>query len=51
VLQRFSHRLVQQLTHKPTNLLKSAGENNDQYTLAVLQQLWSEPSSDPSEGK
>lgn len=51
VLQRFSHRLVQQLTHKPTSLLKSAGENNDQYTLAVLQQLWSEPSSDSSKGK
>jgi len=46
VLKQFSHRLVQQLTHQPTNLLKSAGENNDQYTLAVLQQLWSDESSD-----
>jgi len=32
-------------------LLKSAGENNDQYTLAVLQQLWSGDDSDPLEGK
>ncbi|KTG24000.1 glutamyl-tRNA reductase [Idiomarina sp. WRN-38] len=51
VLKQFSHKLVQQLTHQPTSLLKSAGENNDQYTLAVLQQLWSGDGSDPLEGK
>lgn len=50
VLQRFSHRLVQQLTHKPTSLLRAAGENNDHYTLAVLQQIWSEPKSDTKKG-
>ena len=39
VLQVLTHRLTQQLTHQPTQLLKVAGENHDQNALALLQQL------------
>ncbi|MGM0524878.1 MAG: glutamyl-tRNA reductase [Pseudomonadota bacterium] len=40
VLQLLSHRLTQQLTHQPTQILKTAGEQNDQAALALLEQLW-----------
>ncbi|HAD47799.1 MAG: glutamyl-tRNA reductase [Idiomarina sp.] len=39
VLQLLAHRLTQQLTHQPTQLIKAAGEHNDQNSLALLQQL------------
>lgn len=39
VIQLLTHRLTQQLTHQPTQLLKLAGEQNDQKALALLQQL------------
>lgn len=40
VLQLLSHRLTQQLTHRPTQLLKMAGERQDKAALSVLTQLW-----------
>ena len=39
VMQLLTHRLTQQLIHQPTQLLKLAGEQNDQNALALLQQL------------
>ena len=42
VMQVLSHKLSQQLAHRPTQLLKQAGEQGDQTTLSVLQQLWLE---------
>ncbi|RUO80640.1 glutamyl-tRNA reductase [Idiomarina tyrosinivorans] len=42
VLEEFSHRLTNQMLHEPTRMIKKAGENGDQHTLAVLQLLCSE---------
>ncbi|MBL74440.1 MAG: glutamyl-tRNA reductase [Idiomarinaceae bacterium] len=42
VMQVLSHKLTQQHAHRPTQLLKQAGEQGDQTTLSVLQRLWLE---------
>lgn len=39
VLQLVTHRLTQQITHHPTQLIRAAGEHNDKNALALLQQL------------
>ncbi|WP_404403028.1 glutamyl-tRNA reductase [Idiomarina seosinensis] len=40
VINLLAHRLTQQLSHQPTQLLRTAGEKNDQTALALLQNLW-----------